>query len=734
MKRRTTWFAAVPVLLVAALVGFQAYTQAQTAEDPVVRKIIELGTKDNRVMTWNDYASNRFGGRETGTNSYNDATAWAVWQFRQFGLQAELEEVGELPVGFNRGPWFGKMLKPAEKPLRFGTPSFTAGTKGIQRGPVVILKADPFSIPGRAQGGQPVAKEIAEKKRAAVQAAIAEVNANKAAFKGAWVLIPGASSGFARDGRRGSKLPDGSPEYLDAEMMPPLTKALVDAGALGTIQSATPPSPIQPENNSEAPINILDGFVESWDKLPQLPDIKLLNTQYNDIKALVEKKEPVVLEFDIRNHFKMGPVKYHNVVATLRGTAHPDEYIVIGGHFDAFTGGTGGVDDGSGFAPGMEAIRLIAAAGAKPKRSIVFIAFAAEEQGLVGSQAWLKKHPELHGKIVMMINRDGSPSAITGATVPETWYADFQAIAAPLANLNPRWPFRLVRGVPRAHATSPGGTDSSSFEMQAIPTLSFATSSARTGADGKEIPSYPYSYAWHTLNDLYSELVPYTEHQQHSALVTAVVAYGVANLDKPLTRDGVYLADGLYATLTVGAGDQARQIMTTLDFVNAPLAAANFVRIVEGKAPQPAGRGGGPPPGVGGGGRGGGRGGAEAPPIGQVLDVKGGLATMQIVSDVQKSVAVPKLPKTTNKALRHDAAGVLGLSGPNTFYLTLQKKGGLDGRYAALGKVIAGADLLQGLKKGEPIRAVRITRVGQAARDFKTDDEAFGKLMGQKKN
>ena len=106
---------------------------------------------------------------------------------------------------------------------------------------------------------------------------------------------------------------------------------------------------------------------------------------------------------------------------------------------------------------------------------------------------------------------------------------------------------------------------------------------------------------------------------------------------------------------------------------------------------------------------------------------------MQIVSDVQKSVAIPKLPKTTNKALKHDAAGVLGLSGPNTFYLTLQKKGGLDGKSAAIGKVIAGADHLQGLKKGEPIRSIRITRVGQAARDFKTDDEAFKKLMEGKK-
>ncbi|MFO7693380.1 MAG: M20/M25/M40 family metallo-hydrolase [Vicinamibacterales bacterium] len=730
MKTRASWLTA-GLLLAIAVVGLQAFAQAQASEDPVVRKIIELGTKDNQVMTWNDYASNRFGGRETGTNSYNDATAWAAWQFRQFGLTAELEEVGELPVGFNRGPWFGKMLKPAEKPLRFGTPSFTAGTKGVERGPVVILKADPFSIPGRAQGGQPVPKENVEKKRAAVQAAIAEINANKAAFKGAWVLIPGASSGFARDGRRGSKLPDGSPEYLDAAMMPPLTKALVDAGALGTIQAAAPPSPAQPDRNSEPPLSILDGFVASWDTLPRLPDIKLLNTQYNEIKALVEKREPVVLEFDIRNHFKMGPVKYHNVVATLRGTTHPDECIVIGGHFDAFTGGTGGVDDGSGFAPGMEAIRLIAAAGAKPKRSIIFIAFAAEEQGLVGSQAWLRKHPDLHGKIVMMINRDGSPSAITGATVPETWFADFQAITAPLAALNPKWPFTLARGVPRAHATSPGGTDSSSFEIRGIPTLSFMTTSARTGPDGKDIPTYTYSYAWHTLNDLYSELVPYTEHQQHSALVTAVVAYGAANLDTPLTRAGVYLPDGIFATLTIGSGPGTRQVMTTLDYVNAPLAAANFIRIAEGKTPQPGGGRGGPPPGMGGGGRGGR--GAEVPPVGQVLDVKGGLATMQVVSDAQKSVAIPKLPKTTNKALKHDGAGVLGMSGPNTFYLALQKNKGLDGRYAAIGTVIAGLDHLPGLKKGEAIRSIRITRVGQAARDFKTDDEGFKKLMDGKK-
>ena len=727
MKTRLSWFALG--LLAPAVLGLQAVPQAQDADDPVVNKIIELGTNDNQVMTWNDFASNRFGGRETGSNSYNDATEWALWQFKQFGLDVQLEEVGQVPVGFNRGPWFGKMLAPAEKALRFGTPSFTAGTRGIQRGPVVILKADPFSIPGRATGGQPVPKETVDKKKAAIDTATAEVNANKAAFKGAWVLIPGASTGFARDGRRGSKLADGSPEYLDAALMPPLTKALVDAGALGTIQSAKPTAATQPANNSEPPLGLLDGFVASWDTLPTLPDIKLLDTQYQEIKALAEKQQPVVLEFDIRNWFKMGPVKYHNVVATLRGTTYPDEYIVIGGHFDAFSSGTGGVDDGSGFAPGMEAIRLIKAAGGKPKRSIIFIAFAAEEQGLVGSQAWLKKHPELHGKIVMMINRDGAPSAITGANVPEVWHEDFRRIVAPLEALNPRWPFKLAKALPRAHATSPSGTDSSSFEMVGIPTLNFATTTARPGPEGKDV-NYIYSYAWHTTNDLYSELVPYTAHQQHSALATAVVAYGVANLDKPLTREGVYLADGLYAAFTVGTTDAPKQFMTTLDFANAPLATANFVRIIEGKAGPAAGRGG-PPPGMGfGGAR------PEPPPIGKFVTIRSGLVNGLIESETQKAVTIAKLPKTTNAALKHDAAGVLGMSGPNTFYLTLKRNSGLDRKSAAIGRIMAGTDVLPELKAADAIRNVRIVRVGQAARDFKTDDDAFKALMekaGKKK-
>jgi carboxypeptidase Q len=680
-KRAPRYLLALAVLATLVIrVAAAPQKPAKPAVDPVVQKIIELGTTDNRVMTWNDYASNRFGGRETGTDAYTDTVEWAAWQFRQFGLEVELDEAGEVPVGFNRGPWFGKMTKPSEKALYFGTPSFTAGTKGRQRGPVVVLRSDPFSIPGR--NAKP---EDVEKKKAAVEAAIAEVRANQAAFKGAWVLIPGENTGFARDGRKGT------PEYSESALIPKLTGVLVEAGALGTIQSS-----------KTDPFRMLDGYVASWDKLPQLPDIKLAEGQYKEIKDLAEEGQPVELEFDIRNWFKMGPIKYHSVVATLRGTEFPDEYVVLGGHLDCFSSATGAIDDGSGFAPMAEAVRLIQAAGAKPRRSIVVILFAAEEQGLVGSQAWLRHHPGIADKIVMMINRDGSPSAITGASVPETWFADFQAISAPLVSLNPKWPFKLERGVPRAHATSPGGTDSSSFEMQSVPTLRFLTQS-----------DFNYNHTWHTLDDLYDELAPYAAQQQESALATAVVAYGVANLPKPLTRKGVYLADGLYADIAIGAGDSPVHIMATLD----------FVRVVEGKGGErgagfrrgPGGpMGPGPRP--------------EIPPIGKV-EVKSGLVTGLIVSETQKTVAVPNLLLTPNAAIKNDGPGVLSLTGPNAFALTLDKHPGLDRTATALGRTIAGLDLLKTVRKGDPIRSIRILRVGQAARDFQTDDEAFQKLL-----
>jgi hypothetical protein len=541
---------------------------------------------------------------------------------------------------------------------------------------VVILNADPFSVPGRG----PTPEQV-EAKRVAVGEAMAEVRADPSKFDGAWVLIGGESSGFGRDGRRNT------PEYSDSQLMPPLTQALVDAGALGTIQSGT------------LPLKILDGHVVSWDKLPQLPDIKLVNTEYDEIRGMVAAGEPVELEFDIRNWFKMGPVPYHNIVGVIPGTTYPDEYVILGGHFDSFDGGTGGVDDGSGFSPGMEALRLIKEAGGAPKRSIAMILFAAEEIGLVGSQDWVADNASLHDKIVTMINRDGSPSAITGAVVPPAWEEDLRRITAPLADLNPRWPFEVsVNHYPSTVPTSAGGSDHASFAMAGIPIFRFRTES-----------DYSYGRAWHTLYDTYSELVPYTEHQKHSALVTAVVAYGIANLDAPLTREGTYLPHGIFADMTLSSG---ARVIASLDFENAPLQVANFIRLAEGSGGQDAG----------------GRG-RRGPPLGEVGEIASGMISAVIDAEVRRPLVVRNLPLTPNPILSHDGPGVLGLSGPDSFYITLEGNAGLDDRYTALGRVVAGNHVLGEFEAGDRIMRIRILRSGEAAQAFATDDDAFQRLL-----
>ena len=106
--------------------------------DPAISKIIDLGKTENKVMEHMDFLTNRFGDRLTGSDNYYSACVWAVNTMKSWGMMAEMQEAGEMPVGFNRGPWSGKMITPNETTLDFGTPAYTAGTKGRQRGHVVI--------------------------------------------------------------------------------------------------------------------------------------------------------------------------------------------------------------------------------------------------------------------------------------------------------------------------------------------------------------------------------------------------------------------------------------------------------------------------------------------------------------------------------------------------------------------------------------------------------------------
>ncbi len=506
--------------------GLILITGKTFAQKDVVEKIIEIGKTDNQTMHHLDVLCNRFGGRPIGSDAYENAAEWAASQFRQWGMQVQMDSAGTLPVGFNRGPWFGKLLAENGMDLHFATPSYTAGTKGLQTGHVLL---------------EPKTQD--------------EFDHMKGRLKGAWVLITGKSDGWPIDfsekanHRRDSliaanidirkknrdiddfnkKAGDSLPkkELIQLADEPALFyKQMKAAGILGIIQSATVPIRVLYDRKN------VDSM--TFETLPDLPDIKLDEHQYATIEQMAKERRNFFLEFDIRNYFKPGPIKYCNVIGIIPGTKFPDEYVIMGGHLDAYDVGTGGVDDGSGSTPTMEAARLIMKAGGKPKRTILVFLFAGEEFGLLGSKSWVKRNPAKLANISNMFNRDGGPTVANSLSVPEAWMDDFEKICEPLSSINPDFPFTLKKSDPRPIPKVAWGTDSGSFAVEGVPTATFGT---------EDTKGYNFNYGeiWHTERDLYNKSIP--EYQEHTSIVTAIVVLGVANLNHMLTRNVYYSAE-----------------------------------------------------------------------------------------------------------------------------------------------------------------------------------------------
>lgn len=629
---------------------FLLISQIFSQTDPVVKKIIEIGKNDNQTMRHLDILCNRIGGRPIGSDAYTTAANWVLNEFRNWGIQAELDESGELPVGFNRGAWFGKMTKPKTMSLEFGTPAFTAGTKGVLKGNVVIMPSSD-----------------------------AKFDSLKEKMKGAWILVDGVSEGWP----------------LDRDSVSNLTKKLLAAGALGTIQL------------TKLPIRLLDArYKFTWNNLPKLCDIKLLDTQYNEIKSLVEKGDEVILEFDIRNFFKLGPIKYSNVVGIIPGTEFPDEYVVLGAHLDSYDHATGAVDNGSGVTPMMEAMRMLALSGAKPKRSIMVQIYAGEERGLLGSKSWVVKNKKLLSKISVMLNKDFGTNPIVGISVPKVMMEETKAVVEPILNAGLKYPFKLNESGPFRKAGR-GGTDSHSFLMEGVPT-------PRLNSEGP----HQYGRIWHTLFDTYNEVIP--EAQEDAAIKIALLAYGFANLERILPREEAFVPDGIYADVNTNKG----RITFALDYEHAPMTVANFVGLTEGTIKNTAI--------------------AEGKPYyNKVLwhRVVPGHVIQAGMPNTGEETEGPgyDFPNEIYNGLSHNKAGMLGMAnaGPHTngsqFYITLADRSYLDGNYTLFGWVTDGMDVVNKIAQGDTIRNISITRIGDKANEFKVTNESFLKMVEEAK-
>jgi hypothetical protein len=273
------------------------------------------------------------------------------------------------------------------------------------------------------------------------------------------------------------------------------------AGALGTLRDGA----------KEFGLLTMSGSPNSVSPLPQLV---ISHEDYALFDRLIAMGVTPMLDGRVDNTFGAGPIMQYNTVAEIRGSELPGEVVILGAHLDSWDLGTGTTDNGTGSMVVLEAARAIAQSGLKPRRTIRFILFTGEEQGLLGSKAYAARHADEADSIQAVLVLDNGTGAITGQALQgragdaQLWHD----LLAPVAAL----------GADSVRDANKGGTDHLSFIPYGVPGWNF------------DQISRGYGHTHHSQVDTYDHAVP--EDLRQAAAVMAVTAVELANLPRLLDR------------------------------------------------------------------------------------------------------------------------------------------------------------------------------------------------------
>jgi hypothetical protein len=260
-----------------------------------------------------------------------------------------------------------------------------------------------------------------------------------------------------------------------------------------------------------------------WDKLPKGVRVTVRKSDYDAITGQLAKNKDVVLEFDLKQSFRKGPIALNNVVAEIPGSEKPDEVVIVSGHFDSWDGpgSQGALDNGTGSSVTLECARILNACGARPKRTIRFILWSGEEQGLFGSRGYVRDHAAEMDKISACLVDDGGTNYWGGFQGLESQRSFFQPTLDVLNEAFPTLPMKFQAGerMPRG-----GGSDHASFNQVGVP--GFFT--METGVSD-------YNYIHHTQNDVHQAAI--NAYLIQSSTAAAVTSYNLACAPSMLPRE-----------------------------------------------------------------------------------------------------------------------------------------------------------------------------------------------------
>jgi hypothetical protein len=353
LRRAVAWLLwwAIPVL---------AWAQPPSEMKPVTDRLAASVYNGPSMTTLGELADG-IGGRLTASPAYVRATEWAAAKFRSYGIENVRLEPFTIPAGWQRGTASGAMLSPLSRPLyvaSFGwAPSTPPG--GVQGTVVMVADAEPDALRSREDElrGKIVFLDTTKIYAEGYGKALAKLKAALSAF----------------------------------QKMGVLAAILADR-----------------EKN-----NVLNARSAWGARLLPLPTADIGMEDAMLIQRELERG-PVSIQLTIENK-TAGETTVNNVVAEIRGSGRPDEWILIGAHLDSWDFGTGTQDNGTGAVSVLEIGRALMSLGKAPRRSVRLVLWGGEEQGLLGSYAYTQTHQNELNKCVAVLNTDN------GAGHPKGW-------------------------------------------------------------------------------------------------------------------------------------------------------------------------------------------------------------------------------------------------------------------------------------------------------------------------
>ena len=405
-------------------------TAAEPVDLAVIHKIKLEAFDNSKVMDHLFYLTDVHGPRLTNSSGFHRAADWTVERLKSLGLtKVNKEKWGPFGKTWDYSRFSAHLLKPTYSPLIGFPMAWTPGTNGALKGqPILAVIKDEKDFPkwkGKLAGRivlideprptpllfNPLAKRYSEKDLDDLEAG----------------LIPtGKRPEFDREARR--KAMNAKAKFLREEG----ATLVVTAGYKGdggTVFAAA------------------GGGYREGDEVPP-PMIAITPEHFNRIARLIQEKQAPEIEVDIAATLDNKPAGSYNILAELPGTSKKEEIVMIGAHFDSWHGGTGATDNGVGSAVMIEAMRILKALDVKLPRTVRIALWSGEENGLLGSRAYVKEHfanpedmkvTEQHGKLAAYFNYDNGSGKIRGVYLQgndmmrpifEAWFAPFRDLGA----------------------------------------------------------------------------------------------------------------------------------------------------------------------------------------------------------------------------------------------------------------------------------------------------------------